>query len=214
MGTQIDTTMFAGLISRSFCANLARDALRHMEIIMIKKEHLFSFPSKSGPKIQVRPLRADDAPLLVDVFNHMTSESRYRRFHQTLDHVPTSRIWAEAKNIADADPARNRGLLALTEIPDEGVVPVGAVRIVETIPGEAEIAISIRDDFQNQGIGSRMMRLMADEAKAVGYHRLVADIQNDNQAIWRVFNKLPYRVLRSAKGSYSEIVMFLDSKKE
>ncbi|MDX1412943.1 MAG: GNAT family N-acetyltransferase [Candidatus Promineifilaceae bacterium] len=176
---------------------------------MMKKENVYHFPSKSGQKIWVRPLRADDAPLLVDLFNHMTSESRYRRFHQTLDHVPTSRIWAEAKNIVDADPARNHGLVATADVPDEGNVPVGAVRIVETSPGEGEIAISIRDDFQNQGIGSHMMRLMTDKARALGYRRLIADIQNDNQAIWRVFNKLPYQVMRSARGSYSDIVIFL-----
>jgi len=141
----------------------------------------------------------------------MTSESRYRRYHQTLDHVSPSRIWQEAENITQADPEHNRGLLALIDLPGEEVVPVGAVRFVATSPEEVEVAISIRDDYQNKGIGTRLMRLMADEAQALGYHQLTAGIQNDNPAIWQVFSKLPYKVKRVPQGSYSNIMITLNS---
>lgn len=181
---------------------------------MNRKPNYYNFWSKNGQKIQVRHIRPDDAPFLVNVFNHMTSESRYRRFHQNLDNVHPSRVWREAQNIAQADPEKNRGLLAFTECPLEGKVPVGAVRIVEISPEEAEVAISIRDDFQNLGIGTQLMRLMADEAEFLGYKVLVADIQNDNPAIWEVFSNLPYAVERTPKGSYSDIVVKLTASKE
>lgn len=177
---------------------------------MTNRTYIYSFRTKSGQKILVRPLEPDDTSLLVDVFDHMSPESRYRRFHQTLDHVSTSRIWQEAENITQADPDRSRGLLALAELMGERTVPVGAVRFVETTPCEADVAISIRDDFQNQGIGTQLMFLMADEAQFLGYHRLVAGIQNDNPAIWQVFNKLPYKVTRLPVGSYSDIVITLN----
>lgn len=90
------------------------------------------------------------------------------------------------------------------------MVPIGAVRFVETSPEEAEVAISIRDDYQNKGIGSRLMRLLVDEAQILGYRHLIAGIQNDNPAIWQVFSSLPYEVKRSPKGYCSDIVISLN----
>ena len=63
-----------------------------------------AFRSRAGHTVRVRPLQFDDAPLLVDIFEHMTAQSRYRRFRQTTDHVSPSRIRQEAANIAQADP--------------------------------------------------------------------------------------------------------------
>ncbi len=177
---------------------------------MIKKETNYSFLSKEENRIWVRRLMPKDGPFLVSVFDHMTPESRYRRFHQTLDNVSTSRVRQEAENIAQADPQTNRGLLALANHPEEGLVPVGAVRIVELNPQEVELAISIRDDFQNQGIGTQLVKLIAYEARVLGYKRIVANIQNDNVAIINVFNKLPYDMQRLSQGSYSDIVITLN----
>lgn len=177
--------------------------------MMVGNELAYSFFSKNNQRIWVRPIQAEDAPLLVNVFNHMTPESRYKRFHQTLDNVPDSRVWQEAENIAHANPQLNRGLLAFADSQEKGLVPVGAVRIVELNPQEAEVAISIRDDYQNQGIGSHIMRLMAEEAQKLGYHKLVADIQNDNVAILKIFQGLPYDMQRLPQGSSSEITIRL-----
>ncbi len=176
---------------------------------MIQQQQITTFHSNAGHLIHVRRLQSDDAPFLVDIFEHMTSESRYRRYHQTLDHVSNNRIQQEALQIAQADPGKNRCLIAFTDLPGRAVVPIGAVRFVQTSPQEAEVAISIRDDFQNMGIGTQLMLLLAEEARDMGFRRLTADILNDNLAIWRVFNSLPYPVLRSPEGANSNLVITL-----
>lgn len=184
------------------------------EMNTIRENQTNAFRSKTGQLIHVRPLEADDAPLLVDVFNHMTSESRYRRFHQTVDHVSDGRKQQEAENIAQADPERNWGLIAFANTASEQNVPIGAVRIVQTERRVAEVAISIRDDFQNMGIGSQLMSMIANEAERMGFERLVADIQNDNVAVWRVFKKLPYEVMRIPEGATSKITISLITPRE
>lgn len=45
-------------------------------------------------------MAAKDAPYLVDLFEHMSSESRYNRFMQAIDHIDIDRIWSEAEHIA------------------------------------------------------------------------------------------------------------------
>jgi acetyltransferase len=176
---------------------------------MIYQQQDTTFHSAAGHLIHVRRLQFDDAPLLVDIFEHMTSDSRYRRFHQTLDYVSASRMQQEALQIAHADPEKNRCLIAFTDLPGRSGMPIGAVRFVYTGPQEAEVAISIRDDFQNMGIGTQLMQLLAEEARMMGFSRLTADIQNDNLAIWHVFKSLPYPVHRSPDGSFSTIVITL-----
>ncbi len=168
------------------------------------------FRSKQGQLVHVRQMAADDAPLLVDIFNHMSSDSRYKRFNQTLDSVVPNRVWEQALLIAQADPDKCQGLIALVDMPGQPAMPIGAVRFVETAPGEAEVAISLRDDFQNMGIGTQLMRLLALKARARGYRILTASIRNDNPAIWRVFSRLPFKVTRTPESSFSEVTIYLD----
>jgi len=175
------------------------------------KDKTVTFRSRENHLVEVRSINFGDAPLLVDIFDHMTSESRYRRYHQTLDHVSHDRVRQEAINIAQADPSTNWGLIAFTDLPDRQNVPIGAVRFVCTSPLEAEVAISIRDDFQNVGIGTHLTHMLADAARKKGLQRLIADIQNNNPAIWHVFNSLPYHVLRQPEGVNSNIVISLTS---
>ncbi len=47
----------------------------------------YRFIAKNGQLVWIRPLHSNDAPVLVDIFEHMSSASRYHRFQQTLDHV-------------------------------------------------------------------------------------------------------------------------------
>ena len=178
------------------------------------KDKTVTFRSRADHLVQVRPMRFDDAPLLVDIFEHMTAQSRYRRFHQTLEHVNPDRIRQEAINIAQAETSSNWGLIAFADLPDRQNVPIGAVRFVRTAPYEAEVAISIRDDFQNVGIGTQLMHMLAEAAHKMGLQRLVADIQNDNPAIWYVFKSLPYHVHRLPEGVCSNIVISLTSPRD
>lgn len=172
------------------------------------------FIAKNGQQIWTRPLRADDTPVLVDIFEHMSSESRYHRFQQTVDHVPEQRIWREAEQIATADPQRNHGLLAFHTDKTGKEIPVGAVRWVALSDDEAEVAISIRDDFQGLGIGSKLMQLLAEEALEHGFERLSANIDNDNPAILHLFARLPYEVLRVPNGHSSDILILLTQPRD
>ncbi len=177
-------------------------------------DNIIAFHAQNGQLIRTRPLGPDDAPSLVSIFEHMTPDSRYRRFHQTLNHVNPHRVQQEAANIAQTSAGNNWGLIAFTDLVDEPDVPIGAVRFIRTAPHEAEVAISIRDDFQNQGIGTQLMRMLAETARQMGLKRLVADIQNDNPAIWHVFKNLPFDVQRQPEGLYSHIVIPLISEKD
>ena len=167
------------------------------------------FVTKQGIDVRVRRLVPDDVALLIDIFENMSPESRYQRFNQSVDHVPAERIWQEAVAIARTDLDKKAGVIAFADLPDEPAAPVGAARLVATAPGEAEVAISVRDDMHGQGVGTRILRKLACLAKDQGYQRLVATIRNDNPAVWRIFSRLPFEITREPDGCCSTITVEL-----
>jgi len=185
------------------------DAVRHNRCTMDKTEIIETFNTKMGQTINLRLLTVHDAPLLVDIFEHMSSNSRYHRFNQSLDHVSAQRVLEEANAITRAGLDKNLGVIALADLPGEPGAPVGAARLVATGPGQAEVALSVRDDMHGLGVGTNMLRKLACLARDSGYLELIASIRNDNPAVWRVFSRLPFEVVRTPGGCYSDITVDL-----
>lgn len=75
------------------------------------------FLAKDNIPVWVRLLRQKDAAYLVDLFEHMGPESRYRRFHQPTDNVTAEQVWAEVEKIVTAVPDEQIGLIAFSELP-------------------------------------------------------------------------------------------------
>lgn len=170
-----------------------------------------SFQDKHGRVVGIRPLQNTDAPLLVSVFEHMSSNSRYSRFQTPIDNPNMLRVWEEAERIARLSPESQFGLVAFMDLPEEGDnVPVGVARYVLVEPGVAEVAMSVRDDMHGSGIGSALFLRLVERAAAHGLDKLVASIQNSNEAMWRLVEKQPYPVRRMVDGNSSEIEIGLD----
>ncbi len=181
---------------------------------MIDFPYIYQFETKRGLQVRVRLLRPDDTPYLVDIFAHMGPDSRYQRFHTPLENPSPERIWREADAIARADPKLQTCFLAFADLSDRANAPVGAARYVIVEPGVAEAAVSVRDDGQRQGIGSRLLRLLADAARDAGLEQLTAAIQNGNLGIWEALRRLPYPVERKSEGAESVVTVDLTGQME
>jgi len=160
---------------------------------------------KSGLPIQVRHITTADAAHFVDIFNHMGPDSRYRRFHQPLVNPSEAMIWREAERIAQAAPGHSDGLIAFFKTDDNVLVPIGASRYISISPGIVEVAMSVRDDFQGQGVGTLLLQLLTEEAHKAGIQKMVGTIQNSNEAMWAVMDRLAFPLLRRVEGTESTI---------
>ena len=167
---------------------------------MIDEQIMMTWQTKDGRSLHIRPMQHDDAPLLVTIFEHMSSDSRYRRFHQQVDNLSAARILEEAGEIAATVPDSGFGLIALA-----GDMPVGAARYVIFAEGRAEIAVSIRDDYQNSGLGTRLVSLLAQEAQKRGIQQLTAEVQANNKAALRVLEKLPFPYTQDLDGPIVQV---------
>ena len=68
-------------------------------------------------------------------------------------------------------------------------------------PSVAELAVAVVDDWQGQGIGSRLTAALADRARAEGIRSFSALVLADNQRALNVLDELgPTRVVHSEPG--------------
>ena len=144
-----------------------------------------SFQTRTGRTIYVRAIQPDDTDFLIDIFDHMSSNSRYHRFNTPADTISMARVREEAERIAQADPNIQYGLLALVQNDeDDEYTAVGAGRYMRLVddPTTAEFATSVRDDYQRIGIGQNLLQLLIAQAQASGVHRFVSYVQNSNDA--------------------------------
>jgi acetyltransferase len=174
---------------------------------MITHQLVDVFRNSKGTEIRVRQLLSEDAPYLVDLFEHMSAESRYRRFMEPVDQVTIERMWTEAENIAQGVTGETYGLVAFADTAERPEAPVAAIRYVKLTTAQAEMAVSVRDDFQNTGIGTHLLRLLIAHAAEQGIKQLVGIILNDNVAMWKLLRNLGHRLERYPEGSYSQIVL-------
>ena len=163
---------------------------------------VYTFLTKNDMVVRVRPLLAEDAPYLVDLFENMSQDSRYSRFLQTLDNIDMERVWSTAEQIAQGVAVNSHGLLAFCDTAERPDVPVAAARYIRLDSGQAEIGISVRDDMQGIGIGSRLMGLLIDDGRAEGIQEMVAVIQNNNVVVWRLLRGLGYPITRRQEDVY------------
>ncbi|KAA3664658.1 MAG: N-acetyltransferase [Chloroflexi bacterium] len=174
----------------------------------------YQIRTKSGFLLYIRHLKEGDAPYLVDLFEHMGPESRYRRFLQSLDNPNMNLVWREAERIAHGDPKTHDGLIAFADLPYQLDAPVAVVRYVMVESGVAEVALSVRDDMQGQGIGTQMLQMLTTIARDNGVRKLVATAQNENEAIWTVLERLPFPMVRAPEGVCSNLEIDLTIYKE
>jgi aminoglycoside phosphotransferase/GNAT superfamily N-acetyltransferase len=166
---------------------------------------LATITAKDGTAVRVRLIRPDDVQNLITIFDHMGPESRYQRFHRNLEHPPEAQVLTEAERIAQARPEQQQGLIGIADLPGEPDAPIGVARYVVLEPGVAEVAMSVRDDCHGLGIGTRLLQLIAEQAREAGIRRLTGEILNENEAVWIVLKRLPYRVTRQPQGLFSTV---------
>lgn len=128
-----------------------------------------SLELKDGTRVLIRPITNDDRATLIRIFERLSARSRYLRFLG-----PKSRLTErELDYLTQVDHADHEALLA-TDMADGQ--PLGVCRYVRT-PSDgaaAEVAIAVVDAWQARGLGTALLRLLAEHALAEGIRRFTA----------------------------------------
>ena len=139
---------------------------------------------RDGRPVTIRALRLDDRERFLAAVASSSTQSLYRRFFAPKRNF-TER---EVAFFLDVDFVDH---LALVAVLNEGDRPLigGGARCIVVQPGRAEVAFTVVDRYQGQGIGAVLMRHLAAIARQSGIKELVAEVLADNIPMLRVFEK-------------------------
>ena len=108
---------------------------------------------RDGTRVFLRPIKSSDGEIWVELYNSLSSISKYYRFFSS-NRVPSSKM---IKKYTDIDYVKNFAIVAIIE-EDEKEKMVGVARyVLDPPPDEAELAIVVADDWQNRGLGTKML---------------------------------------------------------
>jgi acetyltransferase len=139
--------------------------------------------AKNGQQVCVRFLTPDDGDLLVNLVQRLSRETRYQRFHVSMDDVPMEEIRRRLPAFLAVDGVNNVALIALVD-ETKGERAIAVARFGRRAgEAEAEAAVVVRDDWHRQGVGSALMIQLVAAARSVGVTRFTGMAQAGNRPV-------------------------------
>ena len=165
---------------------------------------------RGGERVIVRPVRLSDEEPLQSLFYRLSDESTYRRFLSYKSRYPHE----EMQRLVDLDYERSVALVVCTDGMDcEGIVAMSRYD-VNAATGLADIAFVVRDEWQNRGVGTLLMRRMIELARARGLGGFTADVLARNKAMMAIFQNSGLKLrLELEQGVYHLTALFEDGER-
>jgi acetyltransferase len=140
---------------------------------------------RSRQRVIVRALRPDDGPGLAEAFGQLSETSRYRRFFAVKPHLSEQSL----AYLTDIDHHDHEALVAV--VPGSGQL-AGVARFIRD-PREleqAEVAVTVIDSWQRRGLGTVLLRELAQRAAQEGIRYFTAEILADNRPMLTLAHRL------------------------
>lgn len=126
-------------------------------------------------RFTVRPMTSADAGAVIDGFNRLSPESLRSRFFSPLQRLTPG----VAADLTRVDPSTRLVLLAFDEATGALAGGVRAVRHRDD-PTVADVAVTVGECYRRRGLGRRLLRRVATEARRAGVERLTGHVLLDN----------------------------------
>ncbi len=142
---------------------------------------------KDGTVVTVRAVRLDDGEKIHKAFLSLDRATVYKRFFGLKSDVTD----AELARITDVDFERDVALLVTVGSGEDEMVVGGAsfFAVESDVPGgSAELAFTVEEDYQGQGMASGLMRRLAEIAQQKGLGQFEAEVLTSNLAMLNVFH--------------------------
>jgi len=153
---------------------------------------------RDGRTVHVRPARPDDRDRLEDYFIALSDESRRLRFWG-----PVVDVREQATNAVEIDYVDHLTVLAFAG-PELSEV-VGGAQYIRDGRARAEIAMSVLDELQGQGLASILIEHLAEAASAQGIEFFHADVLPENHRMIDVFRGTGFSLSIRTKPGYVEV---------
>jgi len=158
-----------------------------------------------GARLTIRAIRPDDKSALVALFDRLSPESVYYRFHGAKKRLSRK----ELAYLTELDFHRQAALLALlSEGDEEYVAGVARYAVAPASPlDRAEMAITVADAEQGRGIGSLLLDHLVRVARTQDIRELEAYVLAENRPMIRLLERSGRLVARRAGGGVCHLIL-------
>ena len=157
-------------------------------------------------RVAIRALRPEDRAELLTAIGRTSRESLYRRFFS----VKRGFTEQETDYFLNIDFVDHVALVAVVEEASRPVI-VGGTRYIVLQPGKAEVAFTVIDHYQGQGVGAALMRHLAGIARGAGLRELIAEVLPENDAMLKVFAKSGFPLRTKRESDVVQVALQLDA---
>jgi acetyltransferase len=160
----------------------------HMVISPYPKKYEILWPLRNGQDVLLRPIKPEDEPMWLEMFQNFSEESIRYRFFQMLKDTPHE-VRVRYCNI-DYD----REIAIVAELTEEGRRKIlGVTRLsIEPDGKSGEMAFIVGDKWQNQGLGTKMVDYVLDIAKEMGVENIYFIMLPDNYRALSLTKKMGF----------------------
>ena len=164
--------------------------------------------TSAGLAVFIRPIKPEDAPLLVELFDTLSPTSIYYRFFGTLKALPHAML----VRFTQVDYDREIDMVALEKTNGDKERMLATARVMSDPDGKrAEFAILVGDPWQGKGVGARLLERCLAIAKERGIETVWGIVLHENTGMQALARKLGFKVSRSDEPGELELTIDLKS---
>jgi acetyltransferase len=162
----------------------------HMVISPYPKKYEILWQLKNGQEVLLRPIKPEDEPMWLEMFQSFSEESIRYRFFQMLKDTPHE-VRVRYCNI-DYD----REVAIVAETVENGKRKIlGVSRLsIESDAKASEMAFIVSDYWQGLGLGTKMVDYTLDIAKEMGVESVYAIMLQDNYRALSLTKKMGFNI--------------------
>ena len=143
---------------------------------------------RDGTPVTIRVMRTDDRDRIARAFSELDRSTVYTRFFGYRKEIPASAF----DRIAAIDFVNLAGLVVTVGAGSEEKV-IGSASYVGSVASDgaktAEVAFTIEEDYQRQGLAGKLLAALAHLARRHGIARLEAEVLAGNAPMLAVFQR-------------------------
>lgn len=156
---------------------------------------------RDGSTCHIRPIRPSDAERMKRFHESLSERTIYFRFFAPYPELSKK----DLERFTNVDYHDRVGLIATV-----GDEMVGVGRYDRLNENDAEVAFTVRDDYQGRGLGSVLLEHIAAAARERGIRRFVADVLPENRKMAATFSHAGYHVAQELRDGVLKVAFEID----
>ncbi len=186
----VDENGAVAVDARLVTDNVAPSAGRydHMAIHPYPSHLVSKWIQPNGTEITIRPIKPEDAQLVIDFVSKLSAETKYFRFMNTMRELPPAMV----ARLTQIDYDHEMAFLATIE-EDGQEVELGVCRYAVNPDGEScEFAIVVADEWQARGLARKLMGVLIETARNKGLAYMNGVFLSNNDRMLRFVQSLGF----------------------